>query len=161
MKSAGLVFACVILLLTAVVAEAAPGDPRFVTGVLEWPRAITTEQFVIVRGDDGILYYVGIATVRRDGIVSGPRMSILGIEGRSAHEITAVGVGSGTTAEAALATLQGIRPMVAPPAGSAGVAAPAASQPAAPARHITPPCSSASRRSTGWGRQTACSRWEL
>jgi hypothetical protein len=130
MKSFALSFVCLLILSGAVVnVEAAPGDPRFISGVLEWPRAITNEPFVIVRGDDGVLYYIGIATVRRDGIGSGPRMSVLGIEGRSAHEITAVGVGSGVTPEAALAVLQGIRPTVAPPAGSVGVAAPPASPP--------------------------------
>src|SRR2546429_7217153 len=95
-----------LVLVAHVVAVAGPGDPRLVNGVLEWPRTVTNESFVIVRGDDGVLYYVGLAAPGRDGAVTaGARVSVLGIEGRSAHEITAVGFGSGATPEAPLAQL--------------------------------------------------------
>jgi len=43
-------------------------------------------------------------------ITAGSRVSVLGIEGRTAYEITAVGIGSGSSADAALAQLQGTRP---------------------------------------------------
>jgi hypothetical protein len=112
-----LLAACVTLLLCGVplIARAGAGDPRLVNGVVEWPAAVTNESFVIVRGDDGILYYVGIAAARREGAVTaGGRVSVLGLEGRSPHEITAVGVGSGASAEVALAQLQGARPPAAP-----------------------------------------------
>jgi hypothetical protein len=115
---------------------------------------VTNESFVIVRGDDGVLYYVGLAAARRDGTVTaGARVAVLGIEGRNAHEITAVGFGSGPTTEAALAQLQGARPPAAatapaPPAPtvSAPVAAPAAAAPVAaqpPAPVAAPPVGSA------------------
>lgn len=130
-----LFFACVILIMSPLVAVAGPGDPRLVNGVLEWPRAVTNEPFVIVRGDDGVLYYIGVAAARRDGAVTaGARVSVLGIEGRSAHEITAVGFGSGATPEAALAQLQGgARPPATPPVPSAPVAVAAPPAPVAPA----------------------------
>lgn len=130
-----LFFACVILIMSPLVAVAGPGDPRLVNGVLEWPRAVTNEPFVIVRGDDGVLYYIGVAAARRDGAVTaGARVSVLGIEGRSAHEITAVGFGSGATPEAALAQLQGgARPPATPPVPSAPVAVAALPAPVAPA----------------------------
>ena len=94
MKGARFVLACITLAATPLIAIAAPGDPRLVNGVLEWPRTVTNESFVIVRGDDGVLYYVGLAATRRDGTVTaGARVAVLGIEGRGAHEITAVGFG--------------------------------------------------------------------
>ncbi|HEY7519385.1 MAG TPA: hypothetical protein VIE36_13940 [Methylomirabilota bacterium] len=134
MKSARLVLAWIVLVATPIVAVAAPGDPRLVNGVLEWPRTLTNESFVIVRGDDGVLYYVGLTAARRDGTAAaGSRVAVLGIEGRSSHEIAAVGFGSGATTEAALAQLQGARQPAAPvaaPAPSAPPAAPAAAAPA-------------------------------
>lgn len=120
MTSCRFVLACLLVLAAPLTAAAGQGDPRLVNGVLEWPRALTNESFVIVRGDDGVLYYVGVASARREGTpAAGARVAVLGIEGRSAHEITAVGLGIGTTADAALAHLQGARP------------APAAASPAA------------------------------
>jgi hypothetical protein len=116
MTPARLFAVCVILLLllllgVPLVASAAPGDPRLVSGVLEWPGVVANEPFVIVRGDDGVLYYIGVKAARREGAVTaGARVSVLGIEGRSATEITAIGIGSGSSAEAALAQLQGPRP---------------------------------------------------
>src|SRR5438477_545704 len=91
-----------LVLVAHVVAVAGPGDPRLVNGVLEWPRTVTNEPFLVVRGDDGVLYYVGIAAARRDGpLAGGARVSVLGLEGRTANEITALGVGAGETTEAA------------------------------------------------------------
>jgi hypothetical protein len=142
MKAQRLLILSVIVLLAPIVAAAAPGDPRLVVGVLEWPKTLASEPFVIVRGDDGVLYYASVATARHDsGISAGARVAMLGIEGRSAHEITAIGLGSGATAEAALASLQNGRAPGAPPAAAAPpVAAPpaAASTPAgAPAPAVT------------------------
>ena len=133
MKGARFVLACITLAATPLIAIAAPGDPRLVNGVLEWPRTVTNESFVIVRGDDGVLYYVGLAATRRDGTVTaGARVAVLGIEGRGAHEITAVGFGSGATTEAALAQLQGAR-------SPAAAAAPAPLAPPAPVPAAAPP----------------------
>ena len=131
---------CVMLLVLGAPlgAAAGPGDPRLIHGVLEWPAVMTNEPFVIVRGDDGVLYYVTVAATRRAGAVTaGARVSVLGIEGRGAHEITAVGLGSGPSAEAALADLQPTPAKVAP-APSAPVA-PAVSAPPAPANAPSAP----------------------
>jgi len=128
LKPARLFAACVILVLLLLLgapraASAGPGDPRLLNGVLEWPSVVANEPFVIVRGDDGVLYYVGVTAARREGAVTaGARVSVLGIEGRSVTEITAVGIGTGFSAEAALAQLQGTR-----------LPAPAAPPPPAPA----------------------------
>src|SRR5689334_8418278 len=74
---------------------AGPGDPRLVNGVVEWPRIVSNEPFIVVRGDDGVLYYVTIATARRDAaLTGGSRVAVLGLEGRSAHEVTALGIGA-------------------------------------------------------------------
>src|SRR5437879_7145530 len=137
-----------LVLVAHVVAVAGPGDPRLVNGVLEWPRTVTNEPFLVVRGDDGVLYYVGIAAARRDGpLAAGARVAVLGLEGRAANEITALGVGAGETTETALAHLQGARPapaasapVVVTPPGAVPATAPtgtptpsAAAAPAAPA----------------------------
>src|SRR5690242_21462389 len=125
----------VVLLLLVVFgahapAFAGPGDPRLVNGVLEWPRTLGNEPFLVVRGDDGVLYYITIAAARRDSALAvGARVVVLGLEGRTSHEITALGIGTGESTEAALATLQGARPASAP-AAAAIVAPPAA--PSAP-----------------------------
>jgi hypothetical protein len=111
-----------------------PGDPRLVSGVLEWPVVATSTPFVIIRGDNGVLYYVNVAVARRAGAVkAGARVSVLGIEGPNAHEIRAVDMGSGPTADAALADLQAAPapPAIAPAPARATLVA-AAAPPAAP-----------------------------
>jgi hypothetical protein len=109
------VCATLLVLGMPLTAGADPGDPRLVSGVLEWPVVATSTPFVIIRGDNGVLYYVSVAAARRAGAVkAGARVSVLGIEGPTAHEIRAVGMGSGPTAEAALADLQAAP---APPGG--------------------------------------------
>src|SRR5688572_18886404 len=106
MTSFHLIVVSVLLLVSPLIAVAAPGDPRLVNGVLEWPRAVTNETFVLVRGEDGVLYHIGVAAARREAaVVAGARVSVLGIEGRSPHEITAFALASGPTADAALAQL--------------------------------------------------------
>jgi hypothetical protein len=118
----------VVVLAAHAAAIAGPGDPRLVNGVLEWPRALTNEPFVVVRGDDGALYYVTLTAARRDAtLAGGSRIAVLGLEGRTPHEITALGVGVGDSVESALANLQGAKP------------APAASAPAV----VTPPTAAA------------------
>jgi len=137
-----LVAACVALLLCGIplIARAGSGDPRLVNGVLEWPGAVTNEPFVVVRGDDGVLYYVGIAAARREaGVTAGSRIAVLGLEGRSPHEVTAIGVGIGPTAEAALAQLQSVRaPASVAPVSPAPATTVAPATPAPPAAGVAP-----------------------
>ena len=119
----------VLVLLVVVVAAhpaaiAGPGDPRLINGVLEWPRALANEPFIVVRGDDGVVYYVSIMAARHDAaLTSGARVAVIGLEGRTAHEITALGVGVGDSVESALANLQSPKP--APAASAPAVSAPA------------------------------------
>ena len=146
MKSSRLraTFATLFVFGLPLAAGAAPGDPRLVTGAVEWPATLTTEPFVVVRGTDGVLYYVGVTATRRDGTVTaGSRVSILGLEGRNRHEINAVGIGSGATADAALAQLLDTRPPVATP--PAAVAVPASDAAPSPAAKSAPPAAQASR----------------
>src|SRR5919201_2973153 len=119
-------------------AVAGSGDPRLVNGILEWPRTVSNEPFIVVRGDDGVMYYVAIGAARHDpSLAAGGRVAVLGLEGRSAHEINALGIGAGESVEAALANLQGARSAPAaaapPPAAASTPPAPTAAAPAAPA----------------------------
>jgi hypothetical protein len=98
-------------LLIAAPAMAAPGDPRAVRGSLEWPASLSAEPFIVVRGDDGRVYYADVSTARRlsTDAIAGP-ISLVGIEGNQPHEIAAVVVGAGDSA------LTFATPTVPPPA---------------------------------------------
>jgi hypothetical protein len=134
MKSA---FVAAVLVLVAGPAIAAPGDPRTVRGNLEWPAVLSAEPFIVVRGDDGRLYYADVARARRvtPGTITGA-ISLVGIEGNQPHEIGAVVVGAGDSA------LSFATP---PPAPAASAAAPsslpqqAVAPRPAPAPPLTPP----------------------
>jgi len=114
-----------VAVLVASAAHAAPGDPRLVQGVLEWPAKLTAEPFVVIRTDDGRWYYTEIKNAKRleSGLLtSGGRVAILGTEAAKPHEITAIAVGSGDAAGLALALM----PHVNTPAAAAAPAAPLA-----------------------------------
>src|SRR5262250_162286 len=131
MKSSRTILVVIVVVLAAhAAAIAGPGDPRLVNGVLEWPRALTNEPFIVVRGDDNVLYYVTITAARRDAtLAGGARVAVLGLEGRTSHEITALGVGVGDSAESALANLQGAKSTSAAPAPPPAAAAAAVVMP--------------------------------
>src|SRR5437879_3805389 len=165
MKAFVVLLTVAFVLVAHVVAVAGPGDPRLVNGVLEWPRTVTNEPFLVVRGDDGVLYYVGISAARRDGpLAAGARVAVLGLEGRAANEITALGVGAGETTETALAHLQGARPapaasapvVVTPPGAVPATAPPGTPTPsAAAARAGAPAGGPPAPRGTRPGRRPA------
>jgi hypothetical protein len=121
-----------VLFLAAPV-MAAPGDPRAVRGNLEWPAVLSAEPFIVVRGDDGRLYYADVARARRmtPGTIAGA-ISLVGIEGNQSHEIGAVVVGAGDSA-LSMATP--------PPAPAETAAAPSSlpQQAIAPRPAIVPP----------------------
>ena len=98
-------------LLIAAPAMAAPGDPRAVRGSLEWPASLSAEPFIVVRGEDGRVYYADVSSAKRmsTAAIVGP-ISIIGIEGNQPHEIAAVVVGPGDSA------LSFVTPSVPPPA---------------------------------------------
>jgi streptogramin lyase len=79
------------VLLIASPAMAAPGDPRALRGSLEWPASLSAEPFIVVRGDDGGIYYADVSTAARMSTfpITGP-ISLVGIEGNQPHEIAAV-----------------------------------------------------------------------
>src|SRR5262245_39904169 len=93
------VLVTVAALLVATPAMAAPGDPRAVRGTLEWPTSLSVEAFIVVRGDDGRVYYADVGTARRMSTdpIAGP-ISLVGVEGNQPHEIAAVVVGAGDSA---------------------------------------------------------------
>src|SRR5256885_1176438 len=74
-------------------AHAAPGDPRLVQGVLEWPTTLTAEPFVVIRTEDGRWYYADIKSARGlepAALTVGARVAVLGTEAARPHEITAL-----------------------------------------------------------------------
>ena len=95
-----LALTAVAVLLLAGPALAAPGDPRTVRGTLEWPASLSAEPFVVVRGDDGRLYYADVSSAQRmnAGAISG-RISLVGVEGNQPHEVHAVVIGAGDSAQ--------------------------------------------------------------
>jgi hypothetical protein len=106
-------FSSVVLILNVVFAGpalAAPGDPRLIQGALEWPPALSSgETFIVVRGDDGWVYYADVMAAQRHvqgALSAGSRMTLLGLEGVKPHEIIAVAVGSGDAAALSLALAQ-------------------------------------------------------
>jgi hypothetical protein len=94
-----LTLAAATLLVLAGPAFAAPGDPRALRGSLEWPASLSAEPFIVVRGDDGRVYYADVSTAQRmnAGSIAG-RISVVGVEGNQPHEIAAVVVGAGDSA---------------------------------------------------------------
>ena len=110
------------------IALAAPGDPRLLQGTLEWPASVTGEPFVVVRGDDGRLYYTDISGAQRrtsDVLTSGTRVAVLGIEGARPYEVAAVAIGAGDAASLGLSTAD-----IAAPSPSASIAGTAGPSPA-------------------------------
>ena len=116
----------VVLSLTfalASLAHAAPGDPRLVQGVLEWPTTLTAEPFVVIRTEDGRWYYADIKSARRlepAALTVGARVAVLGTEAARPHEITALAFGSGDAAALALALMPHTNPPA--PSSASGLA---------------------------------------
>jgi len=135
--------------------HAAPGDPRLIQGVVEWPPALTVEPFVVVRAEDGRWYYTEIKGAKRfesASLAAGARVAVLGVEATRPHEITAIALGSGDAATLAVALMPHVNAPIAasPPAPLAKPepnaatpattpAPPAAKAPQPPASDPAPP----------------------
>ena len=127
-------FALATLGLSAGAAVATPGDPRVLQGTLEWPATITNEAFVVMRGEDGRLYYTDISAAQRrivDPMTSGSRMAVLGVEGSRPYEISALVIGAGDAASLGV-TPSGTTTVSAPPPPPAPPASAIASPPSEP-----------------------------
>jgi hypothetical protein len=95
------VLAVAILGLSTGAILAAPGEPRVVQGTLEWPAAVSTQPFVVIRGDDGRMYYADINSAQRrtpGQLAAGSRVAVLGIEGSRPYEIAGIAIGAGDAA---------------------------------------------------------------
>jgi hypothetical protein len=106
-------FSAIPLILSFVVAAPAlggPGDPRLLQGKLEWPTALSgSEPFIVLRGDDGRVYYADVVGAQRyvqGALSAGSQIALLGLEGTKPHEVVAVALGSGDTAALSLAIAQ-------------------------------------------------------
>jgi hypothetical protein len=146
-----LLIALCLSLVFAIPALAAPGDPRFLQGTVEWPAALNGEPLMIVRGDDGRVYVADVSGARRQGaelVRVGGRVALLVIEGAKPHDVTAIVIAAGDAVSLARALSQGGSPTVPAAAATPPVApAPAAPSPAptavatapAPVAIVTPP----------------------
>ena len=138
-----LLIALCCVLSFAIPALAAPGEPRFLQGTVEWPAALNGEPVMIVRGDDGRVYAADVSGARRQGaepVRVGGRVALLVIEGARAYDVTAIVVGAGDATSLARALSQGGVPA---PAATAAATPPAAPSPApvaapAPAPTVAP-----------------------
>jgi hypothetical protein len=113
-------------------AYAAPGDPRVVQGFLEWPSTLSTEPFVVIRGEDGRLYYTDISAAQRrpaaSSVTAGSRVAALAVEGNRPHELAAIAFGAGDAGSLGLT----VPPTVPAPSASIASTPTALSAPADP-----------------------------
>jgi hypothetical protein len=131
-----------LMLCLAIPAFAAPGDPRFLQGTLEWPAALTGEPVMIVRGDDGRVYSADVAGARRQGsepLRVGGRVALLVIEGARPHDVTAIVIGTGDAATLARALSQGGTGPSASAAAATAPPAPVAMTPPSAAAPVSTP----------------------
>jgi hypothetical protein len=87
-----------LLGLSAGTVAAAPGEPRVVQGTLEWPATLSSEPFIVMRGEDGRLYYTDISVAQRrtpEPMSAGSRIAVLGVEGGRPYELAAIAIGTG------------------------------------------------------------------
>jgi len=133
-------FSAIALAFTVVLAGpavAAPGDPRLIQGVLEWPSALAGgEPFLVMRGDDGRVYYADVMAAQRHmqaTVSAGSHIALLGLESTKPHEIVAVALGSGDAAALSLALAQGTPTIPTPPPPPASTTSAAVVPPAPPA----------------------------
>src|SRR5215510_15193053 len=78
--------------------HAAPGDPRLIEGVLEWPAQLTVEPFLVVRTKDGGWLYADVEAAKRLGsemLTAGARRTVIGREASRPFEIMADALASG------------------------------------------------------------------
>lgn len=126
-------------------AHSAPGEPRLVQGVLEWPARLTAEPFVVVHTEDGRWYYAEIKTAKHlesAPLTSGMRVSILGTEAKNPYEINAIALGSGDAAALAMALMPLVSPTAAasaPPPPPPSSSKSAATESAQTAKAVTRP----------------------
>ena len=102
--------ALTVLVFWAGAAFAAPGDPRVVQGSLEWPSTLSAEPFVVVRGEDGRLYYIDVSVAQRraGAVTAGSRVAALGVEGSRPHEVAALIFGAGDAASLGLTPIRSV-----------------------------------------------------
>ena len=119
------ILALAILGLSTGTTLAAPGEPRVVQGTLEWPAAVSTQPFVVIRGDDGRMYYADINSAQRrtpGQLAAGSRVAVLGIEGSRPYEIAGIAIGAGDAAALGLVPGASSEPSASVVSGSAAPA---------------------------------------
>ena len=77
-------------LLSGGIAGAAPGDPRVVTGTIEWPATVSDERFVVIRTADGAHLYLEVVEAPQGNgapLAAGDRIAVAAVEGERPFEL--------------------------------------------------------------------------
>jgi hypothetical protein len=120
----------IIVITLAFPVLGAPGDPRLIQGTLEWPQTLGQQPFVVVRSDDGVLYYANVSAAERRGSASaGAQIAVLGVEGTHPNEVLAMLVTTSGALEGS-PTVSASAPPVAAASPQTGPAAPTSPAPA-------------------------------
>jgi hypothetical protein len=110
MRFSAIVLTVSVVLASPALAAPGPGDPRLIQGTLEWPATLSGgESFIVLRGDDGRVYYADVVAAQRrmqGPLSAGSQIAILGLEGTRPYELLAVALGSGDAATLSLALAQ-------------------------------------------------------
>ena len=83
----------VALFAVANAVDAAPGDPRLVSGTIEGPQSTADEHFLVMRLTDGTRVYVDVGAAHvwtTSVLAAGDAISIIAVEGRRAYELNAI-----------------------------------------------------------------------
>ena len=90
------VFGAVVLTSFGGEIEAAPGDPRFVSGTIEWPQSLADERFLIMKIPDGARVYVDVGSAHRWTAAmpgAGDTLTVIAVAGRRPYELNAIIIG--------------------------------------------------------------------
>jgi len=148
--------------------HAAPGDPRLIEGVLEWPAQLTVEPFLVIRTNDGGWLYADVEAAKRFGdemLAAGARLTVIGREASRPFEITANALGPGDVTALARALLpyvnsttvaSGARRTTTP---VPSVASPLSGSPAALDPKVAEPSGQLRTSARVWAWPTGTPRW--
>ncbi len=103
MRFTTLIALCALVLAISAPALAAPGDYRYVSGVLAWPAELPSRGLAVIQGDDGNTYFAEVAATDRAGridvapVKAGERVTVMGRDGFHAGQVLSATVQPATS----------------------------------------------------------------